>query len=150
MALLQSCGDIFKAKPGVGQQHNNVIDQVGGLVDDFLLAAGGGRQCEFHAFFADLLRDAPGAGCSEPGCVAFVAAVGQACSDDRLQCGDKFNVGLVHCRASSSNVDLVLYQVVFQVGDWYFSTVEDARRQGAIDTGLLEDVQEVLPGPGAA
>ena len=55
MALLQLCGYVFNAQPLLGEHHQQVVQQVTGLVDQMLLGAVGGFDNRFQGLFAYLL-----------------------------------------------------------------------------------------------
>ena len=63
--------------------------QIGGLADRLGGGAGHGGESQFHCFFADFLRDAPGALCDETGRVAALRPVLRALCNDAFESDQK-------------------------------------------------------------
>lgn len=93
---LQAVRDIFKAEAAIGQQYDQVINEISRLVDSLLLRSGRGRQCQLDAFLADFLCNAFGAGCSEPCGIAFITSGGKPCRYDDFELSDECNIGSIH------------------------------------------------------
>ncbi len=70
MPRFQHAEHVAQTQPARAQQHQQVIEQIGRLAQQFLVALGHGGQRGLHAFFADLLRDAPGAFVEQRGGIA--------------------------------------------------------------------------------
>ena len=55
MALLQLCGYVFNAQPLLSEHHQQVVQQVAGLVDQMLLTAVGSLNDRLQGLFSYLL-----------------------------------------------------------------------------------------------
>ena len=150
MPSFQPGRDVFEAESAISQQNDQVVDQIGGLIDGFLLGAGGCSQGEFDAFLADFLRNPLGARGCEARRVTFLSTSCQAIIHYGLEFGDESDIGFGHDCSSDSDVDMVVSQVLLEFGYRDFGTVEHTRRQRAVYTCFLKDVQEMFASTCAA
>ncbi len=143
-------GNIFEAQAAIGQQDNEVVDEIRGLVDGLLLTPGGGGEGEFDAFLTEFLCDPAGACRGETRGVALGTTSGKSGRDDGFEFGDKVNVGSGHVESSDAHIDRVVCEVLLQVRNGNLGAVEYTGRQCAIDLCRQEHVAKVLQGAGTA
>ena len=127
MTGLKTTRDVLEAQAAIGEQDDQVVDQVGGFVDRFLLTACRRGQCQLDTFFANFLRDAFRPGCSESSGVTLVSTALEPVVDDGLESGDKGDIRFAHVTLSGSKLGTVFYQVLFEVGNRDLGAVKYAR-----------------------
>jgi len=141
---LQALGDVLETQTFIGEQHDEVVDEVGGFIEYFLLTASYCREGQFHAFFTDLLCDSLVAGGRKPDRVALVASLRQPVLDNTFEFGNEINVRFAHGWSSDSYINVAVRQITFQVWYRYLGTVEHARGECAINVCILENTSKVL------
>ncbi len=143
MACLETSRDVLQAQAAIGKQNDQVIDQVRGFVDGFLLAPSGRSQGEFDAFFTNFLRDAFRPGRSKSCRVTLLSAALESVVNDGFEFGDEGDIRFIHVVLSGTKLGTVFNEVLLEVGDRDFGTMKHARGQGAVDFGLDKHFEKV-------
>jgi len=146
----QASCDVLKAEAAIGQQNDQVIDQVGGFIDGFLLRSGCSRQCQFNPFLTDFLRDTFRSGSSQPCRVTLLTTGGEALHNNSFEFGDECDVRLVHCLSLETDIDLVFGQVFLELRYRDLGAVKHTGSECSVDMRFLEDREEMFARTGAA
>lgn len=141
---------IFETQATLGQQYDDVIQEICGFIDDLLLIAVGGGQGKFDAFLTNFLRDAAGAGCNETCRVAFAGRALQALPYDGFEFGYKANIRLGHYRSLAPHGDAIIGEVLLESRYRDLAAVKHTRGKRAVDTRGIEDLQEMFAGTRSA
>lgn len=95
MAFFQFTGQVFNAVSLVSEQYNQVVQQVGSLVNQPFVGTVAGLDDRFHSFFAHFLRHLVDARIEQAGRVGFIRHLLAAAVDEILQLFQEHDVLLV-------------------------------------------------------